>query len=73
MESDFRSKKSEWSLKSLKLMLTVFNVFFIYVATEWKYRTVVHDFVFGVLSGATQLSGAKVPAATQTPSVYFQS
>lgn len=48
------------------------HVFFIYVATEWKYHAVVHDFVFGVLSGAPQLSGAKVPAATQTPSVYFQ-
>lgn len=53
-------------------MLTVLYVFFICVATEWIYLAVVHDFVFGVLSGAPQLSEAKVPAATQTSSVYFQ-
>lgn len=33
-------------------MLTMFNVFFKYISTKWKYRVVVCDFVFSVLSGA---------------------
>lgn len=34
----------------LKLMLTVFNAFFMYITTKWSYHSVVRDFLISLLS-----------------------
>lgn len=44
MDSDFRSKRSEWL--GTELMLPVFDVFFLYTSTKQSYRTSVRDFIF---------------------------